>query len=317
MDPSKLKKRAALLSVASNTLLVGAKLLVGYSIGSVSVISEAIHSAVDLLAALIALVAVHAAAKPPDEQHPFGHGKIENLSGAVEGALIAVAGVWIIVEAGERLLHGGTLAQPSLGLVVMGMSSAVNYGVSRYLFQVARQTHSIALEADAWHLRTDVWTSLGVTAAFVVVSLSRWVSPQSDLSWLDPLAAMAVALLILKASWDLTQQALADLLDASIPPNEREMLESVLKGHPEVLGVHGIRTRKSGAHRFVELHLVLDPTTTVAAAHELQHLLADRIGELWSNASLIAHVEPCDRRCPPQCRAGCWVTPKADTNVDG
>jgi cation diffusion facilitator family transporter len=315
MASSQKKKTAALLSVGSNTLLVVAKLVVGIATGSVSVISEAIHSAVDLLAALIALFAVHASSKPPDEQHPFGHGKIENLSGAIEAALIAVAGVWIIVEAGERLLHGGAVRQPVLGLVVMAVSSIINYAVSGYLFRVARETQSVALEADAWHLRTDVWTSLGVTAGFVFYTIARAAFPSVALAWVDPVAAIAVALLILKAAWDLTQQALGDLLDASIPVNEREMIENVLRAHPEVLGVHGIRARKSGATRFVELHLVVHPDTTVAKAHQLQHLVANRIRELWSNASLIAHVEPCDRRCPVQCRLGCWIDPESETVV--
>jgi cation diffusion facilitator family transporter len=312
MTPNKMKQRAALLSVGSNTVLVAAKLVVGYSIGSVAVVSEAIHSAVDLLAALIALVAVHAASKPPDEQHPFGHGKIENLSGAIEAALIGVAGVWIIVEAGERLLHGGALNQPILGVVVMGASSVINYAVSGYLFRVAKSTQSVALEADAWHLRTDVWTSLGVTAGFVVVTLARLLVPQLNVTWVDPLAAIAVALLILKAAWELTQHALGDLLDASIPADERQIIANVLRQQPEVLGVHGIRARKSGAERFVELHMVVHPDTTVAKAHELQHLMANRIRQIWSNANLIAHVEPCDRRCPSQCRAGCWVNPESE-----
>jgi divalent metal cation (Fe/Co/Zn/Cd) transporter len=124
---------------------------------------------------------------------------------------------------------------------------------------------------------------------------------------------MAVALLILKAAWDLTQQALGDLLDASLPSEERALIEEVLRRHPEVLGVHGIRARKSGAVRFVELHFVVHPDITVAKAHEMQHQMANRIRELWGNASLIAHVEPCDRRCPSQCRAGCWLTPEPHT----
>jgi cation diffusion facilitator family transporter len=309
MDPNRKKRNAALLSVGSNVALVAAKLAVGYSIGSVSIVSEGIHSAVDLFAALIALLAVHAASKPPDEQHPFGHGKIENLSGTLEAALIGVAGIWIIVEAGQRLLHGGSVSQPILGLVVMALSSCVNYGVSRYLLRVAKETQSVALEADAWHLRTDVWTSLGVTAGFVAVTIARFALPRLDLAWLDPVTAMMVALLIIKAAWELTQHALGDLLDASVPASERIMIENLIKTHPEVLGAHGIRARKSGAMRFIELHMVVPPETTVAQSHELQHAVAQKMRELWGNVSLIAHVEPCDRRCPNRCREGCWVTP--------
>jgi cation diffusion facilitator family transporter len=306
------KQRAALLSVASNTLLVLAKLGVGSFVGSVSIISEAIHSGVDLVAALIAFAAVRAAAKPPDDRHPYGHGKIENLSGAIEALLIAVAGIWIIVEASERLAHPQPIQQPILGLAVMGVSVAVNVYVSTHLFRVAKATHSVALEADAWHLRTDVWTSVGIMGGFVVVTALHYVAPERRLDFIDPVCAIVVAFLILKAAWDLTGQSLGDLLDASIPQWESDDLDALLRNRKDILGAHGLRTRKNGAHRFVEVHLVVHPDTTVSEAHQLQHDVQSSVRELLGEAKLLAHVEPCDRRCPPHCRAGCWIEPPSN-----
>jgi cation diffusion facilitator family transporter len=309
------KRNAALLSVTSNTLLVGAKLVVGYIVGSVSIISEAIHSGVDLLAALIALLAIHAAAKPPDAEHPYGHGKIENLSGAIEAALIAVAGIWIIIEAAERLFHPKSVDQPYLGLLVMGLSVVVNVFVSRHLFIVAKETHSVALEADAWHLRTDVWTAFGIMGGFIVVTAMHYLAPQIRVDFVDPVCAIAVAFLIMKASWDLTAQSLGDLLDEAIPPWEREDLKKLLYSRPEILGVHSVRTRKNGAKRFVELHLVVHPEMTVQSAHELEHAVQDQVSSLLGEANLIAHVEPCDRRCVAECKAGCWITPASASDA--
>lgn len=315
MQNDKRKQTAALLSVSSNTLLVLAKLFVGYLVGSVSIISEAIHSGVDLLAAIIAFLAVRAAAKPPDAKHPYGHGKIENLSGAIEAALIAVAGVWIIIEAAERLFHPKPVEQPILGLLVMGLSAAVNVGVSKHLFRVAKDTHSVALEADAWHLRTDVWTSVGIMGGFVVVTALHYFAPTYRLDFIDPLCALAVALLIMKAAWELTAQSLGDLLDEAIPSWEREDLDTLLRQHSEVLGVHGVRTRKNGNKRYVELHLVVHPEMTVQTAHLLQHDVQTQVRELFGEANLLAHVEPCDRRCPPQCREGCWIGPTSNPSA--
>jgi cation diffusion facilitator family transporter len=312
MESDQRKARAALLSVTSNTLLVVAKLLVGYVVGSVSIISEAIHSGVDLVAALIAYAAVRAASKPADIQHPYGHGKIENLSGAVEAALIAIAGVWIIIEAAERLFHPTPIEQPLLGLFVMGLSATVNIAVSRYLFRVAKETHSVALEADAWHLRTDVWTSIGIMGGFVVVTLAHYFAPQLSLGFIDPACALIVALLIMKAAWDLTAQSLGDLLDESLPAWEREDLDSILRKFREILGVHSVRTRKNGVKRFIELHLVVHPEMTVETAHRLQHDVQTQIRDRLGEVNLLAHVEPCDRRCPPQCRAGCWSSPTSN-----
>ena len=219
----KRKSSVALLSVTSNTALVLLKLTVGIVIGSVSVISEAIHSGVDLLAAVIALFAVRTSGKPADTEHPFGHGKVENISGTVEALLIFLAAGWIIFEAVKKLRNPEPLEDVSWGVAVMTVSSAANILVSRSLFKVGKETDSVALQADAWHLRTDVYTSAGVMAGLAIIWIGKLVLPGTDLDWVDPVAAIGVALLIIKAAYKLTVESSRDLLDVSLPKDEVDM----------------------------------------------------------------------------------------------
>ena len=200
------KTGAAGLSIISNSALVGLKVAVGLSMGSVSVLSEGVHSAVDLLAALIAFFSIRAAARPPDEEHQFGHGKIENVSGAIEALLIFGAAGLIIYEAADKIRTGTELESMELGIGIMAASGLVNFFVSRHLHRVARASDSVALEADAWHLTTDVYTSLGVMAGLVVVRIT-------DLTVLDPIIAILVALLIMRAAWRITRKSVGGLLD--------------------------------------------------------------------------------------------------------
>ncbi len=308
MDPERRKSQVAWLSVASNTTLVLGKLVVGLLIGSVSVISEAIHSAVDLVAAAIALAAVKAAGKPADDEHPFGHGKIENISGTIEALLIFVAGSWIVYEAVHKLLRPQPIEGAGLGVVIMLVSVAANYFVSRRLFQVGRETDSIALQADGWHLRTDVWTSAGVMAGLLLMAVGHRLWPGVDLAFVDPVAAIAVALLIFKAAWGLTRESLRDVVDASLPITEIEWIHGELRGHPEVKGVHHLRTRKAGSRRFVEFHLVVEAMLPTLDAHRLSDHLAERIRGRYPSAAVTAHVEPCDGTCRPACREGCLLS---------
>jgi cation diffusion facilitator family transporter len=315
MDAERRKSRVAWLSVVSNTTLVLGKLVVGLLIGSVSVVSEAIHSAVDLVAAAIALAAVKAAAKPADEEHPFGHGKIENISGTIEALLIFVAGSWIIYEAVHRLLARQPVEGVGLGVLIMLVSAVANYFVSQRLFQVGRETDSIALQADGWHLRTDVWTSGGVMAGLLLMAAGHALLPGVDLGWIDPVAAIAVALLIYKAAWDLTRESLRDVVDASLPPAELEWIHGELRGHPEVKGIHHLRTRKAGSRRFVEFHLVVEARLPTVDAHRLADHLLERIRSRYPNAAVTSHLEPCDGSCRPACREGCLLSELDRNNV--
>jgi cation diffusion facilitator family transporter len=308
MDVATRRKSAvAWLSVGSNATLVVGKLVVGLLIGSVSVISEAIHSAVDLLAAVIALVAVKSSSRPADAEHPYGHGKIENISGTVEALLIFGAAGWIIYEAVHKLRVRQEVESVGLGVLVMLVSVVANYFVSSMLFKVGRETDSIALQADGWHLRTDVWTSAGVMTGLLAIAVGQWLFPGVSLWWVDPLAALAVALLIVKAAWDLTRASVRDVVDASLPSDEVEWIRGELRGHPEVKGLHHLRTRKSGARRFVEFHLVLEAQLPVAQAHSVGDHLMELIRSRYPDTIVTSHIEPCDGSCRPACVEGCLL----------
>lgn len=281
------KVEVARLSVLSNSVLVIFKLVVGLTINSVSVISEAIHSGLDLIAALIALFAVSRSGKPPDAEHQYGHGKIENISGVIEAILIFVAAIWIIREAAAKLIVGARVDAPMWGLIVMGFSAAANWVVSSLLMKTAHETDSIALEADALHLRTDVYTSVGVAGGLLLL----WIT---GIHLFDPLIAIGVALLIIKAAYDLTAKAFFPLLDASLPPEEEASIKEII----EIFGTHFVsfhkmRTRKAGDQRFVDLHLVVPQYQNIAATHEVCDDIEREITDKYPGAQVLIHVEPC------------------------
>lgn len=294
-----LKSRAAAVSVTSNAGLVALKLAVGALSGSVSIVSEAIHSANDLLAAAIAWFSVRTSDKAADREHPYGHGKIEGVSGAVEAVLIVAAAVWIIVEAVGRIRHGGEVEHLGAGTAVMGVSAVVNLFVSRYLFKVAKQADSLALEADAHHLSTDVITSLGVGAGLAVVWGWRAYSGGSTaLDIVDPIVAIAVALFIMKIGVDLTRSAVGHLLDRGLPDDELAVIQGVLESHPAVLEWHGLRTRKSGSQRHIDLHVTMHGEVTLAVSHSAAREIEDAVGAALAPAHVVVHVDPLDALPP-------------------
>jgi divalent metal cation (Fe/Co/Zn/Cd) transporter len=309
MNPAARKILAASVSVFSNTVLIVLKIVIGVFIGSVSVISEAIHSAMDLMAAVIALVAVREGSKPADEKHPFGHGKIENISGTIEALLIFAAAIWIIYEAVKKFLNPAGIDTPGWGVLVMAVSAGVNVLVSRYLFKVGRETDSAALQADGWHLRTDVWTSLGVMVGLALIVLGDFVIDRLNISkevrdrWqdhlhlIDPIAAILVALLIIRAAWTLTIRSARDLVDVTLPPEEEQWIRGVLGEYPLVHGFHRMRTRKAGPQRFVEFHIFVDAAMTVKDSHYLSHKIAKIIQQHFGDVSVTVHVEPCIGNC--------------------
>ncbi len=293
------KTSAAGLSILSNTLLVVLKLAAGIIMGSVSVISEGAHSAVDLLAAFIAFFSIRAAAKPADEEHEFGHGKIENISGTIEALLIFFAAGYIIFESVDKII---TRAEPEFltaGIAIMAFSAVLNFFVSRFLHKVAHRTDSVALEADAWHLTTDVYTSLGVFAGLIVVQITHWYI-------LDPIIAIGVALLILRAAWNITWKSVRGLIDVRLPQAEEDIISaSILEHVGELAGFHELRTRKSGSQRYIELHLVLPKKVTVEEAHKLCDHLEGDIKSKLPEGNVTIHCEPCDQHddgtCPSDC----------------
>jgi len=294
------KTATARLSVFSNVTLVLLKLIVGIAINSVSVLSEAIHSGIDLLASLLALFAVSISGEPPDEEHNYGHGKIENISGVVEAILIFLAAVWIIVEAGRRLTIGAAVVTPLWGLVVMGLSGLANLFVSSTLMKTARATDSIALEADAWHLRTDLFTSFGVAAGLLLI----WITGKS---LIDPIMAIIVALLIIKASYDLTMKAFFPLLDIRLPLDEELAIKQIIDNYgTQYIGFHELRTRKAGSERHIDLHLVVPRNQSIARSHLLCDQIEQAVSKRYPGADILIHVEPCQEGddcliCPVHC----------------
>ncbi len=304
------KTAVARLSIISNTLLILMKIMVGISIGSVSIISEAAHSAVDLMAAVIAFLSVRKSDKPADKEHPFGHGKLENISGTVEAVLIFIAAAWIIMEAVKRFLHPRPLEAAGWGAGVMLVSCLVNIAVSHRLFVIGERTDSVALKADAWHLRTDVYTSAGVMGGMLVIWLGRRLLPGTSLSWMDPAAAIAVALLIIHAAWELTVQSARDLLDVTLPDEERRLIqEFIMSRRPDVHGFHKLKTRKAGSARFIEFHMLVDPHMSVGDSHLITDELTRMITDRQPNSTVTIHVEPCDGRCYPECEENCMIPP--------
>jgi cation diffusion facilitator family transporter len=301
-NAQKLKTKAALLSITSNALLIIIKLLVGTAMHSVSVMSEAVHSGLDLIAAVIAWFSVRESGKPADDKHQFGHGKIENVAATVEAVLIFGAAIYIVWEAVGKL-RAGTFEVESLGLgaLVMGISSIANYLVSRHLLSVALQTDSMALEADGMHLRTDVYTSLGVLGGLVAIKLS-------GIAILDPIIAIVVAMMILKAAWDLTRSSFFHILDVSLPSDEEAVIRDVMADHAKrYLEYHKLRTRKSGHTRHVDMHLVVPKRMTVEAGHNLSHAISDEIEEKLAYSHVLVHIEPCKSGCE-----GCEVCRNID-----
>ncbi|HAK75302.1 MAG TPA: cation transporter [Sporomusaceae bacterium] len=284
---NQLKQSTARLSVISNSLLVILKLAVGLLTGAVSIVSEAAHSGVDLIAALIAFYAVKKSSKPPDEDHAYGHGKYENLSAAIEAFLIILAALWIVYEAVSKLQSPQAPEMLEYGIAVMIVSIAVNYYVSGKLLAVAKETESHALEADALHLRADIWTSVGVLAGLSIIKVTGLV-------WLDPIIAIAVSVIVFKAGYEMTRKSLYELTDVSLPEEEEELIREILNSHPDVINFHQLRSRRSGSRRLIDVHLVLNKNMHLNKAHAICDQLEEIIIVELGNCDVVIHIEPCD-----------------------
>jgi len=278
------KVSIARLSIVSNTLLILLKMAVGFISGSVSIVSEAIHSSMDLVAAIIAFLSVRVSDNPPDSRHPYGHGKIENISGVIEALLIFIAAIWIIVEAVKKLAGEKIeIDSIALGSIVMLISAIVNTIVSRRLYKVARATNSVALEADALHLKTDVYTSLGVSAGLGLILIT-------GINWLDPIIAILVALFIIKESYNLLQRAFTPLLDTAWSEDEIGELEERLNNLE--VNYHDLRTRVAGNYRFIDIHIQIPEDVSVGKAHKYCDKIENELTSVYENLTVTIHVEP-------------------------
>ena len=279
------KVSVARLSIFSNTLLILLKIVAGLLSGSVSIISEAIHSFMDLLASIVAFFSVRISDTPADERHPYGHGKFENISGVVEALLIFVAAFWIIFEAVKKIVHHGEVEKLGFGFAVMIISAVVNFFVSRRLYRVAKETDSVALEADALHLKTDIYTSIGVASGLLLLWLTGF-------HLVDPIIAILVAILILKESYELFSKAYAPLLDLSLPAGDINQIMTIIRQHCTAdMSFHNLRSRKAGNYKYIDFHLNLDPNKTVREAHEICDRIEDDIQKAFDHTEVTIHVE--------------------------
>ncbi|MBU0700576.1 cation diffusion facilitator family transporter [bacterium] len=316
MSDQKQKTMVITLSVISNSILVILKLLVGWLSGSISILSESVHSGIDLLASLIAFFAVKKSGKPADEKHPFGHDKIENISGFVEAMLIFIAAGWIIYEAIKKLIHPQAVEFLGMGMAVMLFSSVINIIVSKLLFNIGRKTESVAIQANACHLQMDVWTSAGVMIGLGLIWLNEALFKGIHFHWIDPVAAIIVAALIIKAAYDLTHQSIHDLLDSSLSDDEIECIRNNIVAYcSQICGFHHLRTRKAGKNRFIEFHLIVKDNMTVGVSHQLATMITEKIQEQIPSANVNIHIEPCGNMyCSDTCIKGCLLTTEEREN---
>ncbi len=282
------KSRTVLVSICSNSLLLTVKLVVGVITGSASILSEAYHSATDLIASLVAFFAVRRSDVPADETHNYGHGRIENLAGIFEGMVLLGIGGWVIYGAGYKIFNGAEVELLGLGIGVMSLSAAVNLLVSGWLLRVARETDSRAVEAEAYNLRTDVWAAAGVALGLVAVLATGWTV-------LDPIIAALIGLLILRTALGLVVRSVRVLLDESLPYEELDLIERTIEEEAEsekaIRGFHKVRARKSGAQRHIDFHLQLRSETTLGEAHKISDGLEERIKRSLPNSDVLIHLE--------------------------
>jgi len=284
------KTRAAAFSIASNATLILLKVAAGAITGSIAIITEAVHSGIDLLASVIAYFSVRKADEPPDESHPYGHEKVENVAAGIEGMLILVGAGIIIYESVRRLIDHAGVENLGVGIVVIAFSAVANFAVSGYLYRQARLTDSPALAGDAAHLRTDAFTSAGVLLALVLVQVT-------GVEELDAITALIVAVAIVWSGVQILSRSSRVLVDEALPPHELDAVRAAIEefGSDEVVGFHKLRARSAGSRRYVDLHVQFRSGTTLERAHELAHELQRAIRGRLRGADVLIHLEP-DRR---------------------
>ena len=281
---AKEKSRIAFISILAAVFLTSFKLLIGFATGSLGILSEALHSGLDLVAALITFFAVRAADKPADRDHNFGHGKIENYSALIETFLLVITCGWIIYEAIHRMITGKTHIEITVwSFVVIATSIVVDISRSRALYKVAKKHESQALEADALHFSTDIWSSAVVLVGLIGVSFK--------FNFADPVSALIVAVIVLTVSYRLGKRSFDALIDRA-PQGLTEMITRIVKEIPEVKKFHDIKVRESGSDKFVDLNIHVDKNITIERAHQISDLVENAITSKIKNITVMVHEEP-------------------------
>jgi cation diffusion facilitator family transporter len=278
--------RFAVLSVVAALVTMGLKAGAYQLTGSIGLLSDALESLANLIAALVALFALSVAARPADDEHTYGHTKAEYFSAWFEGALIVIAAASIVIAAARRLIDPQPIEEPGLGLAINGLASVINLGVARVLLQAGRRHESITLEADGQHLMTDVWTSIGVIVGVGAAAATGWLQ-------LDALVAIAVALNVLYSGLRLLRRSMLGLLDTSLPEETLVRIKTILESHEKSgVGYHALRTRQAGARRFISFHILVPGGWTVQRGHDLLEEIEERIREAVPRSVVDTHLEP-------------------------
>ena len=279
------KQTAASLSVAYNLVAMAVKVAAAGVTGSVSLLSEAAHSATDIVASLISYFSVRAAAAPADDEHPYGHGKIESLAGLGESILLMVIVGYVVIESAQRLLRPVSLPSVDIGLVVMAVSAVSSFCVGLHVQKIGREANSFALQSNGQHLLIDAWTSVGVLVALAVVKITGWASA-------DSVCGLIFAVWMGYGAFTLSQKAFHDLIDHRVEPSEVEAIERILRRTDGVLGFHKLRTRHSGSTHYIDVHVVVPRTWTVVQAHDLADQLEKEIETELNPAVAVIHIDP-------------------------
>jgi len=278
--------------------LIIVKVVVGWLTGSISILAQAADSLFDLFAAIITFSAIRIAAKPADAEHPYGHGKVEDIAGVGQGILIFVAGGLIIYSAIGRIITGSSIELTEAGIAVMAVSIVISIFLSRQLLRVSRRTGSVALEANARNIATDVYSASAVLVGLAIVQFTK-------LNIIDPILAIGVAVYILKVAIDTIRKPISGLLDEKLPPSQQAVIEDCLRKYSrEVSGFHALRTRRAGSQNYIDLHLVMAREISLEQAHQICDRIEVEIQSVLHEASVIIHAEPCDSECE-QCSAIC------------
>jgi len=285
--------------------LIVLKVAVAIITGSISILAQAVDSSLDLLAVVITFVAIRIATKPADEEHPFGHGKVENIAATVQAILIFATGGLIIYSAVQRMITGARVELAEAGIGVMLVSMIASIFLSRHLFKISQAADSIALQANAHNIAADVYSTAAVLAGLVAVRFT-------GLNILDPIIAMAVALLILKTGYNVLRKSFGGLLDVKLPQAEEDEIRSCIMEHDcQMVAFHDLRTRKAGSHRYIDLHLVMPKNASVEEAHRMCDHLERDIRNRLHHTHLTIHVEPCTTECD-QCSVSCTLKDRDD-----
>jgi ferrous-iron efflux pump FieF len=285
LSKGRLMRAATYASVSVAGALIVVKFLAWMATDSVSLLSTLVDSILDAGASIVNLVAVHYALQPADSEHRFGHGKAEPLAGLIQSGFIFASALFLIAQTVERFIEPRTIDNSEMGIAVMGVSIVLTVALVGFQRYVIRRTQSVAVSADSLHYMTDILVNIGVIVALLLSAATGWL-------WVDPLIAGIIALYILWSVREIIKDAMNLLMDHEFPDEEREQIEQIVLSHPKALGMHDLRTRSSGAQRFIQLHLVMDGEKTLRSCHKVVEEVEANLGKAFPDAEILIHEDP-------------------------